>query len=121
MAKRILIVDDSKTLRDVVSFLLKEAGFEVAVAEDGVEALALLGNTHVDTIITDVNMPNMDGITLLKKLRALPEFKFTPILILTTENGESKQQEGKRAGATGWIVKPFVPEKFIKVVHKVCS
>jgi two-component system, chemotaxis family, chemotaxis protein CheY len=120
MAKRILTVDDSKTMRDMVAFTLKGAGFDVVEAEDGVKALALLGSTSVDAIITDINMPNMDGVTLVKQLRAQAKFKSTPILILTTEGGEDKKQAGKDAGATGWIVKPFAPDKLLQVINKVC-
>ncbi len=120
MAKRILTVDDSKTMRDMVSFTLKGAGFEVVEAEDGVKAIALLAKTKVDAIITDINMPNMDGVTLLKQLRAQPKFKSTPILILTTEGSDPKKQEGRQAGATGWIVKPFAPDKLVQVINKVC-
>ena len=120
MAKRILTVDDSKTMRDMVAFTLKGAGFDVVEAEDGVKALALLAKTHVDAIITDVNMPNMDGVTLVKQLRAQPKFKSTPILMLPTEGSEEKKQAGKQAGATGWIVKPFAPDKLLQVVNKVC-
>ncbi len=113
-------VDDSKTMRDMVSFTLKGAGFEVVEAEDGVKALALLAKTSVDAIITDVNMPNMDGVTLVKQLRAQAKFKSIPILMLTTEGGEDKKQAGRAAGATGWIVKPFAPDKLLQVVNKVC-
>jgi two-component system, chemotaxis family, chemotaxis protein CheY len=120
MAKRVLTVDDSKTMRDMVGFTLKNAGFEVVEAEDGVRALTLLGNTTVDLVITDINMPNMDGVTLVKELRSRPNFKSTPILVLTTEGGDAKKAEGRAAGATGWIVKPFAPEKLLQVVNKVC-
>jgi len=120
MAKRILTVDDSKTMRDMVSFTLKGAGFEVVEAEDGVKALSLLERTNVDLVITDINMPNMDGITLVKNLRARPANRSTPILILTTEGGEDKKTAGRAAGATGWIVKPFAPDKLLQVVSKVC-
>jgi two-component system chemotaxis response regulator CheY len=121
MAKRALTVDDSKTMREMVSFTLKNAGFEVIEAEDGKIALDVLGNQPVDLIITDINMPNMDGIALIKALRAKDAYKFTPILTLTTESDASKKNEGKEAGATGWIVKPFNPEKLIQVVNKVCA
>lgn len=120
MPKRILAVDDSKTMRDMVVFTLSDAGFEVLQAEDGQNALAVLGNDRVDLVITDVNMPNMNGIELVKALRSNPVHRATPILILTTESGESLKSEGKSAGATGWIVKPFVPEKLLQVVGKVC-
>ncbi|MBL4787744.1 MAG: response regulator [Kordiimonadaceae bacterium] len=121
MAKRILAVDDSKTMRDMVSFTLKGAGYEVLVADDGVNALGALNGEDIDLIITDVNMPNMNGIELVQKLRANPKYRATPILILTTESDASLKQRGREAGATGWIVKPFVPEKLLKVVGKVCG
>jgi two-component system, chemotaxis family, chemotaxis protein CheY len=120
MARRILTVDDSKTMRDMVAFTLKSAGFEVLEAEDGVRALAVLASAKVDAIITDINMPNMDGVTLVRQLRAKAEFKSTPILILTTEGGDDKKAQGRNAGATGWIVKPFAPEKLLQVINKVC-
>ena len=120
MASVILAVDDSASMRQMVHFTLKGAGFEVIEAEDGARALSMLSNTSVDLVITDINMPNMDGVTLVKELRARPAFKSTPILVLTTEGGEAKKSEGRAAGATGWIVKPFVPEKLLQVVNKVC-
>jgi two-component system chemotaxis response regulator CheY len=120
MPKRVLTVDDSKTMRDMVGFTLRGAGFEVLEAEDGVRALSVLSTNSVDLIITDINMPNMDGVTLVKQLRAKPNFKSTPILILTTEGGDAKKAEGRAAGATGWIVKPFAPDKLLQVVNKVC-
>jgi two-component system chemotaxis response regulator CheY len=123
MAKKVLTVDDSKTIREMVGYTLKNAGFDVIEAEDGkhaIDVLASNGNT-VDLIITDINMPNMDGITLVKHLRANDNFKFTPILVLTTEGEGSKKDEGRGAGATGWLVKPFDPEKLIQVVNKVCA
>lgn len=121
MSKRVLAVDDSKTMRDMVSFTLKGAGYEVLVADDGVNALSALSGENVDLIITDVNMPNMNGIELVQKLRGDPRFRATPILILTTESDDGLKQQGRAAGATGWIVKPFVPEKLLKVVNKVCA
>ena len=120
MRKRILTVDDSKTMRDMVSFTLKSAGFDVVEAEDGAKALDVLARTAVDAIITDINMPNMDGVTLVRRLRAQQRFKATPILILTTEGGDDKKAQGRSAGATGWIMKPFVPEKLLQVLNKVC-
>ena len=120
MPKRVLAVDDSKTMRDMVAFTLGDAGFEVLKAEDGKDALSVLGGDKVDLVITDVNMPNMNGIELVRALRANPVHKTTPILILTTESGDNLKSEGKSAGATGWIVKPFVPEKLLQVVSKVC-
>ena len=118
MPKRILTVDDSKTMRDMVSFTLKSAGFDVVEAEDGAKALDVLARTAVDAIITDINMPNMDGVTLVRRLRAQQRFKATPILILTTEGGDDKKAQGRSAGATGWIMKPFVPEKLLQVLNK---
>lgn len=119
MAK-ILAVDDSASMRQMVSFTLKGAGHEVVEACDGVEALKLAsGERGVDLVISDINMPNMDGIALIKELRALPAFKFTPILMLTTESGSDKKGEGKAAGATGWIVKPFNPDQLLATIGKV--
>lgn len=119
MAHCILTVDDSSTMRQMITFTLKGAGFEVLEAGDGVEALEVAKGKKLSLVITDVNMPRMDGITLAQRLRALPEFKFTPILVLTTESDASMKQKGKEAGATGWIVKPFSPEKLLDVVNKV--
>lgn len=118
MAKQFLVVDDSASMRQLVSFTIKEAGFDVIVAENGKDALAKLGGQKVDMVVTDLNMPEMDGITLIKQLRSLPAYKFTPIVMLTTESQESKKQEGKSAGASGWIVKPFSPDKLLEVVRK---
>ena len=115
----ILAVDDSTSLRQMVSYTLKEAGYEVMEAVDGVDALSTAKEKEFDLAITDVNMPNMDGITLLKELRALPQYKHKPILMLTTESGDDKKQEGKAAGATGWLVKPFDPETLLAVIKKV--
>jgi len=119
MSPCILTVDDSSTMRQMISFTLKSANFEVVEAGDGVEALEVAPGKKLALIITDVNMPRMDGLTLVHRLRALPEFKFTPILVLTTESDASMKQKGKEAGATGWIVKPFSPEKLLEVVNKV--
>lgn len=121
MNKKALTVDDSKTMRDMVTFTLKNAGFDVIEAEDGKDAIAKLADTPLDVIITDLNMPNMNGIELIQELRTKPAYKFTPILMLTTESDASKKEQGKNAGATGWIVKPFNPEKLIQVVQKVCG
>ncbi len=115
----ILTVDDSTSMRQMVQFTLKGAGYEVVEAVDGVEALDVANTRSFDLVVTDVNMPNMDGITLIKELRKLPDFKFTPILMLTTESGSEKKQEGKAAGATGWIVKPFDPERLLETIKKV--
>lgn len=119
MPKIALTVDDSKTIREMVAFTLKSQGFEVLEAEDGQQALNVLGDKEVSVIITDLNMPNMDGFELMRKLRANPKYKFVPILMLTTESDDSKKATGKEAGATGWIVKPFNPEKLVQVVNKV--
>ncbi len=115
----ILTVDDSTSMRQMVSFTLKGAGYEVVESVDGVEALEVAKTRSFDLVVTDVNMPNMDGITLIKELRNLPDFKFTPILMLTTESAAEKKQEGKAAGATGWIVKPFDPEQLLSTIKKV--
>ena len=115
----ILTVDDTASMRQMISFTLNSVGHEVIQAADGKEALKMLEGKKVDLVIADINMPNMDGITLLKSLRALADYKFTPILMLTTESQEAKRQQGKVAGATGWIVKPFNPEQLLTVVKKV--
>jgi two-component system chemotaxis response regulator CheY len=120
MAKSVLAVDDSKTMRDMVAFTLRGAGYTVLEAENGVAALRLLQGQRVDVIITDVNMPEMDGITLVRKIRGLPGHAGTPVLILTTKSDQSKKDEGRQAGATGWIVKPFSPDKLLQIVAKVC-
>ncbi|MBQ4800157.1 response regulator [Pseudoalteromonas sp. MMG006] len=117
--KRILAVDDSASMRQMVSFTLKTAGFDVTEAKDGSEALAIAKQQDFDAVISDVNMPIMDGITLIRELRTLPNYKFTPLLMLTTESGLDKKIEGKAAGATGWIVKPFNPEQLLAVIKKV--
>lgn len=118
MAK-ILAVDDSASMRQMVSFTLKGAGHEVVEAADGKQALDKAKGAQVDLVLSDVNMPVMDGIELVKALRALPNYKFTPILMLTTESTGDKKMEGKRAGATGWLVKPFNPEQLLATIKKV--
>jgi two-component system chemotaxis response regulator CheY len=118
MAKTILIVDDSASMRQLVTFALKDAGFEVFAAVDGKDALGKLNGKKVDMVVTDLNMPQMDGIELIKQLRSSSATKFTPVVMLTTESQESKKQEGKQAGASGWVVKPFTPEKLIEVIKK---
>jgi two-component system chemotaxis response regulator CheY len=120
MAKRILTVDDSKTMRDMVAFTLRKAGFEVNEAEDGRKALTVLGGARFDLIITDLNMPNMDGISLIRQVRSSAQHRGVPILILTTESDSAKKADGKAAGATGWLVKPFSPEKLVELVQRVC-
>ncbi len=114
----ILAVDDSASMRQMVSFTLKTAGHDVTEAEDGVVALNMARSRSFDLVITDVNMPNMDGITLIAELRKLPNFKFTPLLMLTTESSSDKKMAGKNAGATGWIVKPFNPDQLLAVIKK---
>lgn len=116
---KILAVDDSASMRQMVSFTLQGAGYDVEQACDGVEALALAKSGKFDLVLSDVNMPNMDGLTLTRELRSLPDYKFTPILVLTTEAGGDKKQEGKSAGATGWIVKPFNPDQLLNTVKRV--
>ena len=120
MAKKVLAVDDSKSMREMVSFTLKSAGYDVVEAEDGKAALAAIAGMKIDAVITDLNMPNMNGFELIRSLRADPAYKFTPILMLTTEGDAAKKEEGKSSGATGWIVKPFNPDKLIEVIKKVC-
>jgi two-component system, chemotaxis family, chemotaxis protein CheY len=115
----ILLVDDSASMREMVSFTLREAGHDVKEAEDGVEALKFAQGESVNLVITDVNMPNMDGIALTSELRALDTYKFIPILILTTETGSDKKKQGKEAGATGWIEKPFDPDSLLSTVNRV--
>jgi len=115
----ILAVDDSASMRQMVSFTLKGAGYTVVEAVDGVDALNKAKMQTFDCVVTDVNMPNKDGITLIRDLRALPNYKFVPMLMLTTESGMDKKQQGKAAGATGWIVKPFNPDQLLKTIKKV--
>lgn len=115
----ILAVDDSASMRQMVSFTLKGAGYNVVEAVDGMDALNKAKAQAFDCIVTDVNMPNKDGIALIKDLRSLPNYKFTPMLMLTTESGMDKKQQGKEAGATGWIVKPFNPDQLLKTIKKV--
>ncbi len=119
MAKVIMTADDSASVRQMVSFTLKQADYEVVEAVDGQDASNKLDSAKVDMLITDLNMPNMDGIELIKKTRTKSQYKFMPIVMLSTESQDSKKQEGKKAGATGWIVKPFKPEQLVAVVKKV--
>jgi two-component system, chemotaxis family, chemotaxis protein CheY len=115
----ILAVDDSASMRQMVSFTLKNAGYNVVEAVDGQDALEKAGTRDFDLVLTDQNMPRLDGIGLTKKLRDNPKFKSTPILILTTESSDQMKQAGRGAGATGWLVKPFDPAKLIEVIKKV--
>lgn len=119
MNKTIMTVDDSASIRQMVGFTLREAGYNVLEAKDGADALSKATGVHVHMVITDLNMPNMDGIELIKNLRANHAHKFIPIIMLTTESQDSKKQEGRSAGATGWIIKPFKPEQLLAVVQKV--
>ncbi|VAW77344.1 Chemotaxis regulator - transmits chemoreceptor signals to flagellar motor components CheY [hydrothermal vent metagenome] len=119
MSKTILIVDDSSSIRQVVGLALKREGYEVIQAEDGVDALSKLNGIKIHLIISDVNMPNMDGITFVKEVKKLPKYKFTPICMLTTESEQSKMQEGKAAGAKAWVVKPFQPPQLLDAVSKL--
>lgn len=119
MTKTILIVDDSATMRQMISFTLDQAGYTLQEAVDGQQAFDWAKDHRADLVVTDINMPNMDGITLVTELRKLPDYKFTPILVVTTESGPDMKQKGRAAGATGWIVKPFSPEKLVETVQKV--
>lgn len=119
--KQVLVVDDSNSMRQMVSFTLKEAGFNTTEAVDGKIALVEAKKTKFDLVISDVNMPVMDGLSFVKELRKLPDYKFTPILMLTTESTQDKKMAGKTAGATGWLVKPFDPIKLIETVKKVVA
>lgn len=119
MSKTIMTVDDSSSVRQMVNFTLKGAGYSVIEAVDGKDALSKISGSPVHMVITDLNMPNLDGIDLIRKLRAMPACKFIPIVMLTTESQDKRKQEGKAAGATGWIVKPFKPEQLLAVVKKV--
>lgn len=117
--KKILAVDDSISIRKSISFVLTQEGYEVVEAVDGVDGLAKAKEDKFNLVITDINMPNMDGIEMIKQIRQTDGYKFTPIIALTTENQDSKMQEGKAAGATGWIVKPFTSEKLLAIVKKI--
>lgn len=119
MSKTLMVVDDSASIRQVVGLALRGAGYDVIEASDGRDALSKLTGQKVNLIISDVNMPNMDGITLIKEVKKLAAYKFTPILMLTTESQESKKMEGKAAGAKAWIVKPFQPPQLLNAVSKL--
>jgi two-component system chemotaxis response regulator CheY len=119
MAKSILAIDDSASIRQMVAFTLKSSGYEVTDAVDGMDGLDKAKAKTYNLILTDQNMPRMDGLTLIKNLRAMPQYKTTPILMLTTESSDAMKQQGRTAGATGWLVKPFDPQKLIEVVKKV--
>lgn len=119
MSKNALIVDDSATMREMVSYTLKQAGFEPLTGKNGQEGLDQLNGAQVDLIITDLNMPVMDGLAFIKAVREKDDYKFTPILMLTTESQADMKAQGKAAGATGWLVKPFNPEMLLQVIAKV--
>ncbi|MEK6744350.1 MAG: response regulator [Nitrospirota bacterium] len=118
MSKTFLIVDDSASMRQLVAFTIKDAGYDVLLAENGKDALEKMSRAKVDMVITDLNMPEMDGITFIRELRSKADYKFVPIVMLTTESQEAKKQEGRAAGASGWIVKPFSPSQLMDVVKK---
>ncbi len=118
MVKTFLVVDDSASMRQLVNFALRDAGYDVVIAENGKDAIMKLGNSKIDMVITDLNMPEMDGITLIKQVRGMAAHKFMPIVMLTTESQEEKKTEGRNAGVSGWIVKPFKPEQLMDVIKK---
>lgn len=119
MSKTVMIVDDSTTLRQVVRLALEGAGYSVLEGADGKDALSKLTGQKVHLIVSDVNMPNMDGISFVKAVKQLPAYKFTPVIMLTTEAGESKKLEGQAAGAKAWVVKPFQPAQLLMAVSKL--
>jgi two-component system chemotaxis response regulator CheY len=118
MGKTLLIIDDSASMRQMVTFTLKDAGYNVIAANNGKDALSKLEGAKVEMVITDLNMPEMDGIEFIRQMRSKAGYKFLPIVMLTTESQESKKQAGRQAGASGWLVKPFRPEQLIDVVKK---
>ena len=119
MARTALIVDDSATMQEMLAHTLTKGGFAVTKSGNGKDALGRMKGARFDLIITDLNMPVMDGITFIQNVRQDPSFKFTPVLMLTTEGSEARKQQGRAAGATGWLTKPFDPEKLMAVVKKV--
>lgn len=119
MAKTVLIVDDSESIREVVNFTLQNEGYDVLVGVDGEDALKFLDGRHLDIIITDLHMPNLDGLGFIRKVRVMETYKHIPILFLTTESQTEKKMEAKEAGATGWIIKPFVPAKLLDAISRV--
>lgn len=119
MSKKILTADDSASMREMISFTLRNAGYEVVEAMDGRDALAKISACAPQMLITDLNMPNLDGIELIRQVRALPQFKYIPIVMLTTESQDTKKQAGRAAGASGWIVKPFRSEQLVMVAKKL--
>ena len=121
MTKTVLTVDDSRTMRDMLMLALKDAGYRVVQAEDGVHGLEVLQAERPDIVITDINMPRMDGFGFIEGVRADPRHRATPVLVLTTESDAAKKQRARDAGATGWIVKPFDPAKLIDAVRRVAA
>lgn len=119
MSKTIMTADDSASMREMIAFTLRNAGYDIIEAIDGRDALGKLTGAPVQMVITDLNMPNMDGIELIRQVRALPQYKYVPIVMLTTESQDEKKQAGKAAGATGWIVKPFRGEQLVAVAKKL--
>ena len=119
MAKTVLTVDDSASIRQMVSFTLKSAGYEVVEAVDGMDGLEKAKGKSFNLVLTDQNMPRMDGLSLIKSLRGMPGYRTVPILMLTTESSDTMKSQGRAAGATGWLVKPFDPQKLIEVIKKV--
>lgn len=119
MAKTILTADDSASMRQMIRFVLTQGGYEVVEAVDGADALAKLSASNIDMLITDLNMPRLDGVGLIKEVRGRAGYRFTPIIMLSTESSEEKKAAGKAAGATGWITKPFTPEQLLAVIRKV--
>ena len=119
MNKTILVVDDSESIREVVKFTLESHGYNVTLGNDADEAMRCLDGREIDLVITDLHMPGMDGIELIKKIRAMEEYRNTPILLLTTESQTNKKKQAKEAGATGWIIKPFAPNRLIMALNKV--
>ena len=120
MAKTIMVVDDSASMRQVLGIALQGAGYDVLQSIDGVDALAKLKGQKVNLIISDVNMPNMDGITFLKAVKQIPAYKFTPVIMLTTVSGEDSKAEGRAAGARAWVCKPFAPQQLVDAVQRLC-
>lgn len=118
MARTVLIIDDSMSMRQLVAFSLKDAGYDVVAAINGKDALDKLDDSKIDMVITDLNMPEMNGIEFIKQLRGRTGYRFTPVVMLTTEAHAEKKKEGQQAGASGWIVKPFTPQQLVEVVRK---
>ena len=115
----ILAVDDSPSMREMLASVLRDSGYQVVEAEDGVKALEVARTRPVDVVLTDQNMPNMDGLSLVKNLRSLPAYRDTPIMMLTTESSAEMKQKGREAGATGWMVKPFDPDKLVRMLKSL--